>query len=305
MVYMPPPPSPPVHRCPCSPSLSSNSDGPLPTRRRLFSTPLQPPLVSVPPLPHNTLSFKINSRVASFNIPVPPPLHCALSFKINDGSTSDLGSGMHASACLDPSLSCSNLPSAMSSRSHSTSSYHPICPLNNSTESIQMGTHPSLPSATPHISDQEDRESSTRGGEEVLQDYCQQVLLSDGLQRINKWMYVVLDWNEVLGVLEVSPFIPPLPIQANYDVQPTRFYHLRSLPTSETIISFVCDCPNRRPQGCIHIHLFKAHAHHFHLIQPFSSTPHPPAFLITHSLTLGNFIFSVCSTRSAGLTSGK
>lgn len=40
-------------------------------------------------------------------------------------------------------------------------------------------------------------------------------------------------------------------------------------------------------------------------MEPFSSTPHPPAFLVTHSSTLGNFIFSVCSTRGASLQGGK
>jgi len=88
-------------------------------------------------------------------------------------------------------------------------------------------------------------------------------------------------------------------------VQPARFYHVRSLPTSETAVSFVCDCPNRRHEGCIHIHLFKTHAHRIHQIEPHSPTPHPPAFLVTHSSTLGGFIFSVCSTRGAGLRGGK
>ena len=67
----------------------------------------------------------------------------------------------------------------------------------------------------------------------------------------------------------------------------------------------MCDCPNQQHQGCIHIRLFKAHARHILLIKPFSSTPHPSAFLVTRSPTLGHFIFSVRSTRGVGLQGGK
>ena len=77
------------------------------------------------------------------------------------------------------------------------------------------------------------------------------------------------------------------------------------MPTSETAVSFVCDCPDRRHKGCIHVRLFKAHAHHILRIDPFSSTPHPPAFLVIHSSILGSFVFSVCSTRGTGLQGGK
>jgi hypothetical protein len=89
------------------------------------------------------------------------------------------------------------------------------------------------------------------------------------------------------------------------DVQPTRFYHVGCLPTSETEVSFVCDCPNRHREGCTHIRLFKAHVHCVLQIEAFSSAPHPPAFLVTHSTTLGSFVFSVCSTRGVGLQGGK
>jgi len=89
------------------------------------------------------------------------------------------------------------------------------------------------------------------------------------------------------------------------DFQPTRFYHVRCLPTTETSVSFVCDCPDRHHNGCIHIHLFKAHASRILQIEPFSLAPHPSAFLITHSSTLGSFVFSVCSTRGTGLQGGK
>lgn len=80
---------------------------------------------------------------------------------------------------------------------------------------------------------------------------------------------------------------------------------MRSLPTSETNISFVCDCPDRQLRGCIHIRLFKAHPHCILPIKAFSSTPHPPAFLVSHSAPLGDFVFSVCSTRGVGLQGGK
>ena len=80
---------------------------------------------------------------------------------------------------------------------------------------------------------------------------------------------------------------------------------MQALPTSETSVSFVCDCSDRCHQGCIHIRLFKIHAHHIFIIRPFSSTPHPSAFLVTHSSTLGTFIFLVCSTRGASLQGGK
>ena len=89
------------------------------------------------------------------------------------------------------------------------------------------------------------------------------------------------------------------------DGQSDRFHHVQALPTSETNVSFVCDCPNRHHKGCFHIHLFKAYARCVLQMDPFSSTPHPPAFLITHSSTLGTFIFSVCSTRGTGLQGGK
>lgn len=87
--------------------------------------------------------------------------------------------------------------------------------------------------------------------------------------------------------------------------QPTRFYHIRSLPTSDTDVAFVCDCPNRSSDGCIHISLFKTHATRILQMEPFSPSPHPPAFLITHSSTLGGFVFSVCSTSGTGLQGGK
>lgn len=67
-----------------------------------------------------------------------------------------------------------------------------------------MGFHPRPHQAVPEIWNREDNEQYSRVGEEALQDYCQQALLSDGLQRIDEWTYVVQDWNEGLGFLEVS-----------------------------------------------------------------------------------------------------
>ena len=89
------------------------------------------------------------------------------------------------------------------------------------------------------------------------------------------------------------------------DGQLDRFHHIQALPKSETNFSFVCDCPNWHHKGCFHIHLFKAYTCCVLQMDPFSSTPHPPAFLITHSLMLGTFIFSVCSTCGTGLQGGK
>ena len=100
MVDMPTPPPPLIHLRPCSPSSSSHLDAPPPTRRRLFSTPLQHPLVPVPPPPRHSLSFKINGSAASNpNIPIPPPPRRALSFNINDGSTLGPGGDTCTSVC--------------------------------------------------------------------------------------------------------------------------------------------------------------------------------------------------------------
>jgi len=71
-----------------------------------------------------------------------------------------------------------------------------------------MGVRSSL-LVVPSCEDPGPREEFPRPGEDTLQDYCQQALLSDGLQRIDKWTYVVQDWNGPLGVLEVSSLTPP------------------------------------------------------------------------------------------------
>lgn len=47
-------------------------------------------------------------------------------------------------------------------------------------------------------------EESPAAEEDLLQDYCQQAILSDGLQRIDEWTYVVQDWDKCLAILEVS-----------------------------------------------------------------------------------------------------
>ena len=84
---MPAPPPPPVHRRPLSPSPSSSVDMRPLTRRRLFSTPLQPPLAVLPP-PRHTLSFKVNVNP---DVPILPPPRHALSFKIGDSPTPGFG----------------------------------------------------------------------------------------------------------------------------------------------------------------------------------------------------------------------
>ena len=56
------------------------------------------------------------------------------------------------------------------------------------------------------VGDHEDNEPSPSIGTDDLQDYYQQALLSDGLQRIDRWSYVVQDWNERESVLEVRLF---------------------------------------------------------------------------------------------------
>lgn len=73
-----------------------------------------------------------------------------------------------------------------------------------------MGIHPSLPLVTPGCEDPGHGEELPRLEEDALQEYCQQALLSDGLQRIDKWTYVIQDWNEPFGVLEVSLLAFPI-----------------------------------------------------------------------------------------------
>ena len=67
-----------------------------------------------------------------------------------------------------------------------------------------MWTYSSLPLVIPSCEDPSHSEEVSRPEEDTLQDYCQQALLSDGLQRIDEWTYVVQDWKEPLGVLDVS-----------------------------------------------------------------------------------------------------
>jgi len=64
----------------------------------------------------------------------------------------------------------------------------------------------------PSSGDQGHCEESPGEDADALQDYCQQALLSDGLQRIDRWTYIVQDWNELLGILEVSLFVFPLDV---------------------------------------------------------------------------------------------
>ena len=72
-----------------------------------------------------------------------------------------------------------------------------------------MGIDLSLPFVIPS-EDQDRCDESLRTEEDVLQDYYQQAILSDGLQRIDDHTYVVQDWSEHFGILEVSLSILPL-----------------------------------------------------------------------------------------------
>ena len=69
-----------------------------------------------------------------------------------------------------------------------------------------MGVRPSSLSAAPVAGDWDDCVGSPRAEEDMLQDYYQQALLSDGLQRIDEWTFIIQDWDETLGILEVSLF---------------------------------------------------------------------------------------------------
>ena len=77
-------------------------------------------------------------------------------------------------------------------------------------ELTQIDANSPLPFAVPDSGDQEHYEESLRTEEDTLQDYYQQAILSDGLQRIDEYTYIVQDWNEHLGILEVSLAVSPL-----------------------------------------------------------------------------------------------
>ena len=79
-------------------------------------------------------------------------------------------------------------------------------------EFTQKEIHPSLPLNEPShggLGDSEEFPRIEDTLQDTLEEYCQQALLSDGLQRIDEWTYVVQDWNEPLGILEVSLFVCP------------------------------------------------------------------------------------------------
>ena len=50
-------------------------------------------------------------------------------------------------------------------------------------------------------------EESPVDEKEMLQDYYQQAVFSDGLQRIDRWTFILQDWVEQLGILEVCWFV--------------------------------------------------------------------------------------------------
>lgn len=70
----------------------------------------------------------------------------------------------------------------------------------------KMRIYPSLHLAEPSREDPGHPEGVLIVEGDVLQDYYQQAIMSDGLQRIDEWTYVIQDWNEQFGVLEVSLF---------------------------------------------------------------------------------------------------
>ena len=184
-----------ARRPPCSPTSSLDLDAPPPTRRRLFSTPLQPPLVPASPPPCHALLFKVNSDATpSSDVLVLPPRRI-LSFKTKNSSTFNSEKTLCTSVCLNIGLLCSL---THTQQDHPDLSLHPISLL------LQMGMHPSLLSDAPIAGDQEDHVGSPRTEEDMLQDYYQQALLSDGLQRIDEQTFIIQDWDETLGILEVS-----------------------------------------------------------------------------------------------------
>ena len=83
-------PAPPARHRPRSPS--SSFDPPPPMRRRLFSRPLQPPLIPAPPPPRRTLSFKMNDNISS-NSSTPAPASSCHSFSFKMSSNSVLNPG--------------------------------------------------------------------------------------------------------------------------------------------------------------------------------------------------------------------
>ena len=172
----------PVYRHPPSPSSPSSLDAPPTIHRCLFSMPLQPPLADVLLPPHHTLSFKMNDSVVSTpRAPVPLLPHCTLSFKINNTKMLDTGNSLHMSffSCRQLIVFSNHLPARPSELWLALN-------LTTSVEPIQMGIHPSLPLVAPGCEDPSRREEPPRLEEDTLQEYCQQALLSDRLQQIDK-----------------------------------------------------------------------------------------------------------------------
>lgn len=74
---------------------------------------------------------------------------------------------------------------------------------------MQTVVYPPLLLAAPGSGNHDQLEESPATEEDVLQDYYQQALLSDGLQRIDCWTYILQDWDERLGILKVSLLVAP------------------------------------------------------------------------------------------------
>jgi hypothetical protein len=68
---------------------------------------------------------------------------------------------------------------------------------------MQREAHFSLPLVNLSHENSAHYKEPPRAEADMLQDYYQQAVLSDGLQRIDERTYVVQDWNGRFGVLEV------------------------------------------------------------------------------------------------------
>ena len=86
---------------------------------------------------------------------------------------------------------------------------------------MRIEVDPSPLVAAPNSSNQDHHEDFPATEGDTLQDYYQQAILSDGLQRIDERTYVVQDWDECFGILEVSQLVPhPMNLKSNHSSLP-------------------------------------------------------------------------------------
>lgn len=198
------PPLPPVRRRPLSPSSSLNSGTP-PTHRRLFSTPLQPPVARVPPPPHLTLSFNVdNSATSDLDIPVFPPPRHTLSFRIGDSPVLNVGNDIRTFVCL-----------GVSSLRLLTLSQRDRPGLNLPSTRFPDGAHTNRCQFPPTLCcTRQRRPGALRGISEDRGGYTTRLLPTSHfvgwVTTIDEYTYIVQDWNEHLGILEVSLAVSPL-----------------------------------------------------------------------------------------------